>query len=79
MNILTKFAFLFASISQIYLHDLNVPTNHFKIEVFYESRCPDSQRFILNQIIEANQIFSYYINFVLVPFGKANVSKIICF
>lgn len=75
MDILKKIIFLFVFISQIHLYEFNVPLNYLKIEVFYETRCPDSQRFLLNQIIEANQKFSSYIDFILVSFGKANVSK----
>lgn len=43
------------------------------IHVYYESQCPDSQLFINNQIDRALEKFSSLVNFILVPFGSANV------
>lgn len=45
------------------------------IDIYYESKCPDSARFINQQLDKALPLFSDYVNFRLVPFGKANVKK----
>lgn len=44
------------------------------IHVYYESQCPDSRRFIIQQMPRALDTFPNLVEFVLVPFGKANVS-----
>lgn len=44
------------------------------IAVYYESKCPDSKRFINNQITKAIDYFPSLLNIILVPFGKANVN-----
>ena len=47
------------------------------IAVYYESLCPDSQRFINNGLTEAFLNFKEITNIVLIPFGNANVLSII--
>jgi interferon gamma-inducible protein 30 len=46
------------------------------IEVYYETLCPDSKRFINNQVskIYQNSLLQNITNVVLVPYGKASVS-----
>jgi hypothetical protein len=44
------------------------------IAVYYESQCPDSRRFINNQLPKAIETFPDLVNIILIPFGKANVS-----
>ncbi|RNA26223.1 hypothetical protein BpHYR1_031105 [Brachionus plicatilis] len=75
MDIFKRSVIFLIAIGQIHIHGLNLPSYNRKfihIDVYYETRCPDSQRFLLNQIIQANEIFSSNIDFLLVPFGKAN-------
>lgn len=45
------------------------------IHVYYESQCPDSRNFIVNQIPRALSTFPNLVNFVMIPFGKANVNS----
>ncbi|CAG2103650.1 unnamed protein product [Medioppia subpectinata] len=45
-----------------------------RISVYYESICPDSRRFILNQLIPTYDKLSPYVDVDLIPFGNANVS-----
>lgn len=47
------------------------------IAVFYESKCPDSARFINRALPDAIKFFPSYLNIILVPFGKANVNFIL--
>ncbi|XP_028169759.1 GILT-like protein 1 [Ostrinia furnacalis] len=41
------------------------------ISVYYESRCPDSKAFVLEQLRPAMKLLSDHIMLMLVPFGKA--------
>lgn len=43
------------------------------INLYYESKCPDSKRFINNQIDRALEKFPGLINFSFVPYGFVNV------
>lgn len=45
------------------------------IHVYYESQCPYSRNFIVNQIPRAISTFPDLVNFVIIPFGKANVIR----
>ena len=44
------------------------------LDVYYESLCPDSARFINTQLSNAFNSIKSILNIKLVPFGKANVS-----
>ena len=48
------------------------------INLYYESKCPDSQRFINNQIDRALEKFPGLINFSFVPYGFVNVRASTC-
>ncbi|CAG2167806.1 unnamed protein product [Oppiella nova] len=61
--------FLFHFILTIDSHHTNN-----RISVYYESICPDSRRFILNQLIPTYEKLSPYVDIDLIPFGNANVS-----
>ena len=45
-----------------------------RLSVYYESICPDSRRFILNQVVPLHEKFDQFIDLELVPFGNANVT-----
>lgn len=45
-----------------------------RLSIYYESICPDSRRFVLNQLIPAYDKLSQYLDIDLIPFGNANVS-----
>lgn len=49
------------------------------IGVYYESKCPDSRRFINNQVTMVKEKFGNNVNIILFPFGKANVSRLFYF
>lgn len=62
--------YMLASIYSIYFQ-LN-------IGVYYESLCPDSARFIVEQLQPLKRSpLGKYVDVTLVPFGKANVSILI--
>jgi hypothetical protein len=46
------------------------------IEVYYETLCPDSKRFINNQVskIYQNSLLQNITNVILIPYGKASVT-----
>ncbi|CAF0741797.1 unnamed protein product [Brachionus calyciflorus] len=46
-----------------------------EIGVYYETKCPDSKRFLINQITSAQEKFSSVVDFTLIPFGKANYTR----
>lgn len=46
-----------------------------KIDVYYETLCPDSIRFLLHQLIPNYPIIKSKVNLHLHPFGKAEVSE----
>lgn len=49
------------------------------IHVYYETQCPDSRSFIIEQLSKAN-VYVYphgSIAFKLVPYGKASVNKLL--
>lgn len=43
-----------------------------QLVVNYETLCPDSQRFIVNQLSKAISIFRNNLNIQLIPYGKAS-------
>ncbi|XP_054158294.1 GILT-like protein 1, partial [Oppia nitens] len=45
-----------------------------RLSVYYESICPDSRRFFLNQLMPAYEKLGQYLDVDLIPFGNANVS-----
>ena len=46
------------------------------VEVYYETKCPDSKRFLQNQIKKATEHFNgNNLKIVLIPYGKASVSN----
>nr|XP_023029598.1 GILT-like protein 1 [Leptinotarsa decemlineata] len=56
--------------------------NRVNVEVLFESLCPDSHRFIKNQLYPSWKEISPYVNLKLVPFGKSssldNGAKFVC-
>jgi hypothetical protein len=54
-------------------------SSNLAIDIYYESKCPDSARFINEQLDKALPLFADYVDFRLVPFGKANVKYIFLF
>ena len=44
------------------------------LDVYYESLCPDSRRFIMTQLFPSWNKINSFVNVRLVPFGKASVS-----
>lgn len=47
------------------------------VHVYYESKCYFSRSFIINQIDRALEKLSGLVNFIMVPFGYANVKRTI--
>lgn len=47
------------------------------IDIYYESLCPDSVKFINNQLYPNWAQISPYVNLQFVPFGKSKVSNIL--
>lgn len=41
------------------------------LTVYYESKCPDSKAFVLEQLVPAMEMLGKYVSLQLVPFGKA--------
>jgi hypothetical protein len=56
----------------VFVIDSHHTTN--RVAVYYESICPDSRKFILNQLIPTYDKLSQYMDIDLIPFGNANVS-----
>ena len=78
LQILIIFAFNYLansfSLSPISTNNKDTSFNRtVNLAVYYETKCPDSRRFIIYQIPKAIQSYSSFLNIILVPFGKANV------
>ena len=43
------------------------------MDVYYESLCPDSRNFLVNQLASNWNVLSSFVNLRLIPFGKASV------
>lgn len=46
-----------------------------KVDIYYESLCPDSVRFISQQLQPLYNNFKKHLDITFIPFGKSNVSK----
>jgi len=53
-----------------------VSQNRVKIDVYIESQCPDTDRFLKNQLEHVYAELGAYIELALFPFGKANVTRL---
>ncbi|XP_043784290.1 GILT-like protein 1 [Apis laboriosa] len=49
----------------------NVATNRLNVDVYYESLCPDSIRWIKQQLLPQYDILKDYISVSFIPYGKA--------
>ncbi|CAG9862267.1 unnamed protein product [Phyllotreta striolata] len=54
----------------------NIYANNLKVTILYESLCPDSVNFLKNQFYPTYNILKEKLDVELVPFGKANATKI---
>lgn len=45
------------------------------VSIYYEALCPDSRRFILEQLLPAYELMPTVFNLNLVPYGKANTKE----
>jgi len=59
---------------QIISRNISLFQTNNRLSIYYESICPDSRRFVLNQLVPAYDKLSKYLDIDLVPFGNANVS-----
>lgn len=53
----------------------SVDENKLTVSVYYEALCPDSRRFILEQLLPAYELIPDIINLDLVPYGKASTKQ----
>ncbi len=56
---------------------MNQTKNVVNVDVYYESLCSDSMRWIVNQFVPSYSELKRHIHVTLVPYGKATVSTII--
>ena len=61
---------------EIPTRSLKTPAEKVVIEVYYESLCPDSQRFITEQLYPTWKTLGKYMEVKFFPFGKASVRPI---
>ena len=47
------------------------------MQVYYETLCPDSQKFIREQLFPTYEKLGQYMKIEFIPFGWASVSKLI--
>lgn len=69
-------AYLFIGDNLNYNVNCQISNTKLNIEVYYETLCPDSKRFINNQVskIYQNNLLQNITNVILVPYGKASVN-----
>ena len=73
INFVNFLVFSFLLINKLKCQNLKT-TSPVKFEINYETICPDSGRFIVNQLSKALKSFtSDQVVFDLVPYGKADV------
>lgn len=48
-----------------------------KVDVYYESLCPDSQKYLTEQLYPNSKIFAEQLDVKLIPYGKSSVSIIV--
>lgn len=48
------------------------PSKKIDLSIYYESQCPDSKSFIIDQLLPTLGILQDYIDLKLIPFGKAH-------
>ncbi|CAG9788070.1 unnamed protein product [Diatraea saccharalis] len=70
MAVLKKFLFVFM-IMVVNKFTIGYVPKQLLLSVYYESKCPDSKKFILNQLMPAMRLLPNNIILQLVPFGKA--------
>ena len=75
MIIYVNFINLFKSNAQSADNESN--KNVVNVDVYYESLCSDSMRWIVNQFVPSYSELKRHIHVTLVPYGKATVSTII--
>lgn len=52
-------------------------SNVVNVNVYYESLCSDSMRWIVNQLVPSYPELKRYVHVTLIPYGKATVSNVI--
>lgn len=68
---------LFSLIILLGISSYVIPTTNGKLHVgiYYESLCPDSIRFITDQLFPGYSVVKHLIDVLFVPFGKSSVSQ----
>lgn len=74
LDILWRLTWLSSTSSRRYDTDPYSFFLQLNIDIFYESRCPDSRDFMQNQLKKSYQAIKDRVNINYVPFGKARVS-----
>ena len=64
-----------ATIALIVLFQGAKAETNVKVDVYYETLCPDSIGFLVRQLIPSYDSLSSIIQLNLIPFGKAEVSE----
>lgn len=68
---------LFLFIFVILFNTISCLQYNLKVSIYYESLCQDSTKFLVDQFKPAYPILSKYINVDFIPYGKADVRKLI--
>lgn len=55
-------------------YQVNGQGSRMTLDVYYESLCPDSRNFLVNQLAPNWKSLSSFVDLRLVPFGKATVN-----
>jgi len=50
------------------------PKKKLLLEVYMETKCPDTELFVANQLEPAMKVLGDYVDLILYPYGKADVS-----